>query len=322
MDATIRTDIQTAYGLAIEDCTPVVGGWLNRKWKARTERGDLLVKQFSRVRFRPGQLEKIVDALRRQMAVADMGIPCPAILSPCGTSDPLRFMDDGTVYMVMTYCSGHSETPETVTAAQMHSLGTVSGQMHRLFGRLPVENVKGHPIDTAKIVPELLENYSVRMKDTVIETSDAYRAAVMAQKPILDTLSPAFFAHLPKGIAHEDFSPDNILFEEDNVSVILDFDRNCYNFLWHDVGRAILSLALKDGALDLGKVRAFVDGYAVWMPLRMEDIADALRITWCLETPWWIQPGFFAECSPKVARFRDEILWVTEHWNVLDLMIN
>lgn len=321
MDTGIREDLERTYGLLVNEEIPVNGGWMNRKWKISTERGDFLVKQFSRVRFRPGQLEKIVDALRRQMTVADMGVPCPAILSPHGTSDPIRFMDDGTVYMVMTYCGGHLETPETVTVEQMHSLGTVCGRMHRMFGRLPVENVKGYPIDSTKLVMELLENYSVRRKDEMIETSDAYRAAVMAQKPILDTLSPAFFARLPEGIAHEDFSPDNILFEEDAVSAILDFDRNCCSFPWHDIGRAILSLALKDKVLDLEKVRKFVDGYAVWMPLRMEDIADALRITWCLETPWWIQPGFFGECSPKVARFRDEILWLTEHWNALDNMI-
>lgn len=320
MDATILNDLRTTYGLSMTDIESITGGWMNRKWKIQTGCGTFLIKQFSRVRFRPGQLEKIEDALVRQVIAARMGIPCPEILTP-EDDHILRFLDDGTVYMVMRFCEGHMETPATVTAEQMHSLGNVCGKIHRAFSRIPPENVKGYPIDAARLIGELMENHNVRRKDDRMETSAEYRKAVMAQKTILDTLSPAFFARLPKGIAHEDFTPDNMLFEGEKVSAILDFDRNCYSFLWHDVGRALLSLTLDHGELNLEKVRAFVDGYAVHMPLAMEDIADALRITWCIEVPWWIQPEFFGECAPKVARFRDEILWLTEHWSELDSII-
>ena len=38
---------------------------------------------------------------------------------------------------------------------------------------------------------------------------------------------------------------DNILFNENGVSVILDFDRNHYSYIWMLIGRAILSFALE-----------------------------------------------------------------------------
>ena len=55
------------------------------------------------------------------------------------------------------------------------------------------------------------------------------------------------------GIGHEDFTPDNMLFFGNEVSAILDFDRSQYGYRLHDVGRAILSFALKDGELDREK---------------------------------------------------------------------
>lgn len=315
MDTAIRNDLRTVFGLTVREETPVDGGWLNRKWKIRTEDGLYLVKQFSRERFRPHALAQIEDALVRQMTVREAGVPCPAIRTADGR--PMRFLEDGTVYMVMTFCPGHMETPETVTAEAMRSLGETCGRMHRAFGGIPVENVKGYPIDGERLLAELAENCRARSDEAQSGTSAAYRAAAEAMKPVLDTLSAGFFGRLAKGIAHEDFSPDNMLFDGGRVSAVLDFDRNCYSFLLHDVGRALMSLAWNNGTLDLRKVRAFADGYAVHMPWSEHDLADALRITWCIESVWWIQAQFFGGCSPKVARFRDEILWLTEHWNEL-----
>jgi len=52
--------------------------------------------------------------------------------------------------------------------------------------------------------------------------------------------------------------------------------------------------------------------------LILPNIADALRLSWCIEVPWWIQPEFFIENREKALRFKDEILWLTEHWFEID----
>ncbi len=327
MDTVLREDIEKMYGISVTEAVPVNGGWLNRKWRVPTADGDVLVKQFSRTRFRPHQLERTVEALRRQQMLRERGVPCPTILTPAGTSEPVRFLEDkdGTVYMMMAYIDGHMETPETISTGQMQSLGEVCGRIQRMFAELPVkpETVQGYPIDGSAWIRELSENYNVRLKDGLMDTSEPYRTAILAQKPILDTLNPSWFDRLPKGIAHEDFSPDNLLFHENTVAAVLDFDRNHYSFLGHDIGRAILSFALdlETGSLDSDKIHAFAEGYSRQMPLTVADIPDALRITWCIETPWWIIPAFFGNCAPKIARFRDEILWLTEHFDGLESII-
>lgn len=89
--------------------------------------------------------------------------------------------------------------------------------------------------------------------------------ALERERRILETLSADFFDRMETGIGHEDFTPDNMLFFGNEVSAILDFDRSQYGYRLHDVGRAILSFALKDGEMDLKKAYAFLEGYGEWM---------------------------------------------------------
>ncbi len=74
------------------------------------------------------------------------------------------------------------------------------------------------------------------------------------------------------------------------------------------------------GILNIKKVRAFVAGYTRHLPLSMANVADALRISWCIEVLWWIMPSCFAMARSKAARYRDEILWLTDHWSEIDFL--
>lgn len=303
----LLADLADSYGIYCYSTVPVTGGWLNKKWRAETNCGTLLIKQYSFQRFTLAKLKKIDSALKRQMALEAAGVPCPHIFPVNGHT--IRMPDAQTAYTVMEFCPGKMENCHTITGRQMYGLGSTCALLHKSFAALPAQEADGFPIDSGNLLSSLRKHYH-----TCAEEFPIGHKAVSRQKAILDSLSPAFFDRLPKGIAHEDFAPDNILFHPEGVAAILDFDRNCYSFPWHDIGRALLSFALRGGHLDPGLVRAFLDGYSSRLPLGMEQILDALRITGCIEIPWWIQASLFKDASIKPARFRDEITWLMEHW--------
>ncbi|MEG1427661.1 MAG: phosphotransferase [Oscillospiraceae bacterium] len=312
----IVEDIQKSYGITCGEIASVAGGWLNLKWKISAEQGNFLVKQFSFERFTPENLRQIEAALQRQMLVKQDGVLCPYILPYKGHA--IRLFDDKTAYMVMDFCSGKTENAQTSTEIQMKSLGSACGTMHKAFQKIPYSSVKGFPLNDEDFIALVRENFSLRTKDDSFHTDSEYQRAVLAQKPIIDCLSTDFLKRLPKGISHEDFAADNLLFYGDSLWAIIDFDRNQYNYIWHDVGRAILSFALENNELNLKKILAFVDGYSQKFPLTMQDIPNILRMSWCIEAPWWIQPSTFHQNTEKVIRFKHEILWLTEHWFELD----
>jgi homoserine kinase type II len=317
MEHSIIADLKDSYGITFDLITPVIGGWLNKKWKVSTDQYELLVKQYSNKRFSRDKLKEIESALQRQIILEKNGIQCPSIWQCDGNA--IRLLDNETAYMVMDFCLGKVENPNTITIMQMRNLGNACGLMHKAFSQLPVISVKGFPINSGQVIDLLWANYHTRLQDCSSNTPIEYRKAVLAQEPILKQLTNEFFDRLPQGIAHEDFTPDNILFDVDCVSAIIDFDRNQYSYIWHDIGRAILSFALKDDRLDLEKIHVFLEGYSQHYELTLSNIVDALRLSWCIEIPWWIQPEFFRENDEKaVVRFKDEMLWLTEHWFELD----
>lgn len=373
MGEEIRADLKRSFGLNADSATPVLGGWMNRKWKLVCDGNSWLVKQYSRKRFNQKQLDWIEESLQRQIIARKEGVPCPGLLSVQGKV--LRTLPDGTVYMVMEFCPGVMLDHNTVTTDQMYSLGKACGQIHRTFSALLPQGVRGYPLDGKAVLRELWEHYRTQMaewekaaeegghagppdfSDSSAELSAEFSPesfaeispeyfpevfrALERERRILEQLPDDFFDRMETGIGHEDFTPDNMLFSGNGVSAILDFDRSQYGYRLHDVGRAILSFALKDGELDLKKAYAFLEGYGEWMAFwgsggtgtkgagetagtsagagRPADwlertLSDALMLTWCIEAPWWVKRGVFVGASVKPARFLEEILWVGEWW--------
>lgn len=319
MENSIIVDLKDSYGLTCHRITPVTGGWLNLKWMITTDEGEYLVKQFSDKRYSREKLMLVEQALQRQIILKKKGVLCSSIRQCRGHA--IRLMDNEIAYMVMEYCTGKIESPNTITTTQMYSLGNACGFMHKEFSQLSTCLVKGFPINNKQVLDSLWENLYIGMLDCSTCHLEEYRKALLAQEFILKQITNEFLDKLPKGISHEDFAADNILFDEDRVSAIIDFDRNHYSYTWHDIGRAILSFALEDNQLNLVKIQAFLEGYSQHLMLTMSNIADALRVSWCIEVPWWIQPDVYREGSDKVVRFKDEMVWLTEHWFELDAML-
>lgn len=319
MENSIIADLKDNYGIICNQITPITGGLLNLKWKVSTEKGELLVKQYSTKRFRREQVERIESALQRQIILEKKGVPCP-FLWQYGDR-VIHWVDDKTAYMVMDFCSGKTEKANTITITQMRSLGSACAVMHKAFSKLLESSVKSLPAFGGYTMDLLWESFSSRMTKCSPNVHVEYQKALLALEPILKQLSTEFFDKFPKGLTHEDFHPGNILFHVDCVSAVVDFDRNCYSYIWHDIGRAILSFALEGNVMNVEKVYAFLEGYSQHLELTLPNIADALRLSWCIETPWWIQPEFFGECDEIPRRFKDEMLWLTEHWFEIDSLL-
>ena len=339
MEEAIRADLESSFGLHGDSVNPVSGGWMNRKWKLVCGEKAWLVKQYSRKRFSQKQLDWIEESLQRQIIAQREGVPCPRVLS--FQDKVLRTLVDGTTYMVMEFCPGVMLDHNTVMADQMYSLGRACGQIHRTFSALPPQGVRGYPLDRKSVLHELREHYRTQMEECgkaaeeggpagsssdFSDSSEEFFRALEQERRILEKLPADFFDRLETGIGHEDFTPDNMLFSGNEVSAILDFDRSQYGYRLHDVGRAILSFALKDGEMDLKKAYAFLEGYGEWMAFGESGragcsgdwlertLSDALMLTWCIEAPWWMKRGVFAGASVKPGRFLEEITWVGEWW--------
>lgn len=315
MNELIHRDIDAAFGVRIDEIAPVSGGWLNEKWRVKTDVGEILVKQYSHERFSRRKLNEIEQALARQMILHDKGVPCPRVWKAGETI--IRRPSEEIDYMVMDFLPGGSAGPETVNTLQMESLGGVCARMHDAFRRLPHEGVKGYPLNRGKL-PEALKEALRHGIEEEKNEPEAYREAVRTARSWAGKADFSFLNRIEISIAHEDFTPDNMLFSGNGVRAILDFDRNQFSFPLHDVGRILMSLAYHEGRMDEARVRAFQNGYRRHGKLTDEEIRYALLLTALIEIPWWIRPGCLAETSPKVRRFVEEMLFLVRNISEFD----
>ena len=378
MGEEIRADLKCSFGLHADSATPVPGGWLNRKWKLVCDGKAWLVKQYSRKRFNQKQLDWTEQSMQRQLIAKKEGVPCPCPLSfqgkvlrslPDGTVYmvmefcPGVMLDHNTITTDQMYSLGKAcgQIHRTFSALPPQGVRAYpldrKAALRELWEHYRTQMAEcekaaekgGHagPPDFSDSSEGLSAEVS---QESFTEISPGYFPEVFPEffpelfralereRRILEQLPADFFDRMETGIGHEDFTPDNMLFSGNEVSAILDFDRSQYGYRLHDVGRAILSFALKDGELDRKKAYAFLEGYGEWMAFgrsggtgtkaggtagtsagagRSSDwlertLSDALMLTWCLEAPRWVKKGVFAGASVKPARFLEEILWVGE----------
>ena len=308
MNELICRDIQSVFGVRICSFEPVSGGWLNEKWRAETDAGEILIKRYSHERYNRRKLAQIEQALCRQMRVYEAGVPCPRAWRAGETI--IRRPSEQIDYVVMDFLPGISAGSENVNLQQMEALGAACARMHEAFRPLPPEGVEGFPLNGQRLIDALCETVRRGREKCPADAPEEYREAMARAGEWADKADFSFLNRLERGIAHEDFTPDNMLFSETGFSAILDFDRNRYSFPLHDVGRILLSLALHDGKIDGERVCAFRRGY---VNLKDKDIYDSFMLTALIEIPWWIQPEYFRESSLKVQRFITEMLFLADN---------
>jgi len=316
MDKRLIEDINNNFNLNIspESISPVDGGWLNLKYRCESGGSYYLVKLFSHERYTDRQLRQIEQALEFQRALHMRGVLCPEIL--CGSDRKvMRFTDFGEVYSVSEFCGGSVVGCDGITSAQLTSLGAELRELKRELKRLTSEadglfSVRGYPLKSEDIVDSLEKCFFELQKAAVSDGDGQMRQLCANFKAVLDSLDVSHIDRIERGLAHEDMSPDNMLFFDDRLSVILDFDRTQYSLVPHDIGRVLMSFCFDGERLDLDRVRAFEAGFGHF------DITEALLCVWLIEAPWWLNVRAFSESKPKIVRFCRELIRLTEGFAV------
>ncbi|MGV4792787.1 homoserine kinase [Rhizobium sp. F40D2] len=90
----------------------------------------------------------------------------------------------------------------------------------------------------------------------------------------LDFLAGAWPKSLPAGVIHADLFPDNVFFLGDALSGLIDFYFACNDLLAYDVSICLNAWCFeKDGAYNITKGTAMLEGYQSVRPLSGEEIA-------------------------------------------------
>ena len=205
----------------------------------------------------------------------------------------------------------------------MHALGAATASMHRVWnGGDSLAAVAAAP-DAASLWSVDVQNIRKQWQSRWEACKDApsdIREALLLQKDVLERVDSAALSACRPGWTHLDLWTENLLFEPDRLSAIVDFDRVRWSYPRLDLGRAVLSCTLRDGQFRRDAVAAFAEGYRTVQPLPANALLLAVQHSWLIESCWWIRPAA-ASWSTAPKRFRQEMVWTAAAWDRLEAQL-
>jgi len=312
----VRDDIFEAinciFGFSIREFSQIELGYMNLKWKVSTDIGDLFVKQYNKTRYPNQTIQGVETSLIHQSTLHKKGIPCPKIYSSNGES--ILQSSKGEHFVVMELCEGRNILAGTANEDQMYSLGKNTGEMHKILNANNTCQTQLHWDVWPK--EKMMGNWNERWNEATTLACNETLSNLEVQRKILERTDSAIFSDCEKGWSHWDLFVDNILFNSNSVSAILDFDRMNFVYPEFDISRAILSCCIHNGQIHIDKVSAFVEGYREYHKLTNQKLIRSIKLTWWKEAAW--VRAAKVQNSTALKRFIEENIWIGNNWGELE----
>jgi homoserine kinase type II len=218
--------------------------------------------------------------------------------------------DNGELFMVMEYCQGQLIPPGKTNVHQIYDLGRATGKMHRLLNDGTI-SIKKSPQFIPPSREERLAHWNSVWEQAKEAGKTGLLADIEAQLRATEDMNIEILDLLQSGWAHRDLWVDNLLFDDNRLTAILDFDRLKYDYPQLDVARAVISCALDDH-LDVSLASAFIEGYSEERTVAKGYLTNSLKLLWYMESTWWINANMDQHSVPP-ARFAKEMHWLAEN---------
>ncbi|MDQ6991380.1 MAG: homoserine kinase, partial [Mariprofundaceae bacterium] len=246
-----HTDIESilsSYNLgALHSFEGIAAGIENSNFFIDTEKGRFVLTIFERL-----NASELPYFMRLMRHLSSKGLSCPDVMVRHDTSLLFSLMYDGEEKCGCIVSCLSGKTLDHLNEVQLHASGKALAQLH----------VAGQDFNEQRDNPtgmlwlqEMVEKVSDRCEQ--VYGSDA---ALLLQNE-LKQQQAYHFEDLPTGVIHGDLFVDNILFDEQGVSGLIDF-YYAHRAPWMmDVAISLNSQALTLGEHDSHRMQTFLQGY-------------------------------------------------------------
>lgn len=223
------------YDLTVVDFEPIEGGVANSSYLLRTRHDHYVLTIFEQT------WPSVIRLGRLLLLLAEHEFPTSHLILP--TRGGLATMHEGKPVLLKTYIPG--QVCQDLDETMLSQVGVAMSRLHQV----PVPDFlpDGHQYNR-----KTLPNVIGRNVDPEYESWLAERRAYFEQR---------ILPGLPRGVIHGDAFWDNVLFEGQRLSAIIDFEAACFYYKVFDLGMGIVGLCTKETAVALDKARALVTGY-------------------------------------------------------------
>ena len=159
--------------------------------------------------------------------ISDNGLPCPTPVTD--RKGAMTHLLCGKQAALFCFLKGGQI--DTITVEHCRQVGAMLGRLHRTTATLPLQRENPFGLSTWLTLAHQL-NPPTPLRTTIDET-----LAALQRHPL---------PSLPQGIIHADLFPDNVFFDKDKLSGIIDFYFACVDNLAYDLAIALNAWCFDD----------------------------------------------------------------------------
>ncbi len=236
-------------------CKGIAEGIENSNYLLVTDTGPFILTLYER-RVKVEDLPFFITLMEH---LAARGIPCPV---------PVRGLDGralrtlaGRCAAVVTFLRGM--WPKRPHAAHCQALGEALARLHIAGQDFAMERHNDLSVGGWRTIYEAL----ARLPGGVAPDLAAELLGELA------TLERHWPQALPTGVIHADLFPDNVFFEGERLSGLIDFYFACTDYLTYDIAVCINAWCFEvDGSFNVTKARRLIAGYRAMRPMLAEEL--------------------------------------------------
>jgi homoserine kinase type II len=252
-----------AFGLTLEEITPLEQGSVNSNFRLRTAQG----LYFARLYEEQSPAGAAVE-MHTARELVRQGVPTPAPLEPLSQPEPL--VSGGKAFAVYPWVQGESLCQRRTTVQHLDQVGRALARLHRASDKLShIPEGRFEPVDLERRLADIerrLEGAGAAVNATELST------AVTLIRERLGHYASTRDASLPRGIIHGDLFRDNALWVNDELSAVIDFESASRGTFAYDLMVCVHAWCYADN-FDLDKVKSLLLGYTAERPLSVAEVA-------------------------------------------------
>ncbi|MFO1037061.1 MAG: homoserine kinase [Geminicoccaceae bacterium] len=222
----------------------IAEGVENSNFALDTTEGRFILTIYEK-RVDPADLPFFLGLMRH---LAGKGVPCP--LPVAGRDGEVLRQLKGKPAALVSFLDG--VWPRRWNAERCHALGKALAELH----------LAGADFTIRRPNALSLEGWA-RLRDGCRGKADRVEAGLDAEiESELAAMNASWPKDLPAGVIHADLFPDNVFFEGDRVTGVIDFYFACNDLLAYDLAICLNAWCFEvDGSFNITKGRALLDGY-------------------------------------------------------------
>lgn len=244
------------YNLQLLDYKGIIDGVQNTNYYILTTTGKFILT-VCEPEIDPADLPFFNSAM---LYAAQHGTQCPVPLK--NNKGEFTGTLKGKPAGIVTFLEGRAV--KEVNLTNLKSLGKLLAQMHVQTKNFDM--ARPNPV-SLKGVRELIER-----NKKIDEIAPALSKEIYTEMALVEAQS-ARFKNLPEGFIHADVFPDNVFFEGEHVSGVIDFYFSCTDYLAYDLAVTVNAWCFDNGGFDYNeeKIKALVGAYQEIRPLSQEE---------------------------------------------------